>query len=115
MDSHIEGRPDDSSATLPSIGGPRWFGPERQPFVIRIEQPLTFDEMVAALYGTVQPGDIRADEDLCGSVVVTLLIEGLPALQARAAQLRRDEERGVIESPAFLALCRKRVAALVGH
>lgn len=114
MDSHIDHHPAEGSPGLPVISGSRWFGPERGPFVLRIEQPLTFDEMVAALYAVAEPEDITSDEDLCGSVVVTLLIEGLLSLEARATKLRRDEVRGAIESPAFLALCRRRVAALLG-
>jgi hypothetical protein len=114
MDSHIDRYMEDSSASSPVISGTRWFGPEHRPFVLRIEQPLTFDEMVAALYGVVELDDIVSDEDLCGSVAVTLLVEGLAALEARAAKLRRDEFSGAVESPEFLAICRQRVAALIG-
>jgi len=105
----------DGPAVLPVISGTRWFGPAPGKFVLRIEQPVTFDEMVAALYGVVEQDELVSDEDLCGCVAVTLLIEGLPALQARAAKLRRDEKRGAVESPAFLAICRQRVAALLGE
>jgi hypothetical protein len=105
----------DGPALLPVISGTRWFGPAPGKFVLRIEQPVTFDEMVAALYGVVEQDELVSDEDLCGCVAVTLLIEGLPALQARAAKLRRDEKRGAVESPAFLAICRQRVAALLGE
>ena len=105
----------DGRAVLPVISGTRWFGPVPGKFVLRMEQPMTFDEMVAALYGVVEPDEIVSDEDLCGCVVMTLLIEGLPALQDRAAKLRRDEKRGAVESPAFLAMCRQRVAALLGE
>ncbi len=98
---------------LPVISGSRWFEPEGRPFIVRIEVPLAFDEMVAALYGVAEPGDITGDHDLIGTVVVTVTLEGLPALAERAARIRRDEQRGAIESPAFLALCRQRVAALL--
>jgi len=103
------------AAGLPVIGGARWFDTENRPFVLRIECPLAIGEMVAALYGTVEAGDMASDEDLCGSVAVTLLIGGLPALQERAEKIRLDERRGAIESPSFLALCRQRVAALIGQ
>jgi hypothetical protein len=92
------------AAGLPVIKGTRWFDTGNRPGLLRIECPLTSDEMVAALYGTVEVGDMASDEDLCGSVAVTLLIEGLPALRERAEKIRRDERRGAIESPAFLAL-----------
>ena len=100
---------------MPVISGARWFGTRNRPLALRIECPLAFEEMVAALYGTAEPGDLASDEDLCGAVAVTLLIEGLPALRERAEKIRRDERRGAIESPAFLALCRQRVTALTGQ
>lgn len=103
----------DSAARLPVIEGSRWFGPEPGPLVLRIELPVTCEEMVAALYGAVDPDEIASDEDLCGSVAVTLLIDGLPALKERVARLHNEEERGAVESPAFLAMCRDRVAALI--
>lgn len=106
----LRGKP---AAGLPVISGARWFGTENRPVVLRIECPLASGEMVAALYGTVEAGDMASDEDLCGSVAVTLLIEGLPALQERAEKIRLDERRGAIESQAFLALCRQRIAALI--
>ena len=100
---------------LPVIGGPEWFEADARPFVLRIECPLAFEEMVAALYGAAEAGDLAGDEDLCGAVAVVLLIEGLAALKDRAAWIRRDEQRGAIESPAFLTLCRHGVAALIRH
>lgn len=93
----------------------RWFDPPDGAFILRVECPLTFDEMVAALYGVVEESDIDGNEDLCGSVAVTMLTGGLPALQERAARIRHDELRGAIEAPAFLALCRRRVEALLGE
>jgi hypothetical protein len=100
-------------SALPVIRGARWFGSEPRPLVLRVELPLTCEEMVAALYGTVQPDEISASEELCGCVAVTLLLEGLPALQERAARLRSSEQRGGVESPEFLDLCRQRVAELL--
>ena len=98
---------------LPVISGSRWFEPEGRPFILRVELPLAFDEMVAALYGIAEPGDITGDEDLIGAVAVTVTLEGLPALTERAARIRHDEQHDAIESPAFLAQCRQRVAALL--
>jgi hypothetical protein len=98
---------------LPVIAGARWFGPEVRPYVLRVEVPLTAEQMVAALYDVAQQDEISSDENLCGSVAVTLLIEGLPRLEARAARLAQDEHRGAVESPEFLAFCRQRVAALL--
>jgi hypothetical protein len=97
------------------ISGRPWFETEDRPFVLRVECPLAVDEVVAVLYGTAQADDMASDEDLCGYAAVALLIEGLQALQVRAEKLRADEGHGVIASPAFLALCRQRVAALIGR
>jgi hypothetical protein len=102
-------------AGLPVIRGPRWFDTENRPFVLRIECPLAFEEMVAALYWAAEAGDLASDEDLCGCIAVALSIEGLAALQERARKIRLNEHRGAIESPAFLALCRQRIAALTGR
>ena len=112
MDSASDQMLGNAPVALPVIRGARWFGPEPGPFVLRIEVPLRFGEMVAALYGVVQPDEISADEDLCGNVAVTLLIEGLPGIESRAAKLARDEQNGCVQSPEFLASCRQRVAAL---
>jgi hypothetical protein len=100
---------------LPVISGPEWFEADGRPFVLRIECPLAFEEMVAALYGFIEAEEVQDSEALCGCVAVALLIEGLAGLQERAARIRRDELSGAIASPAFLALCRQRVAALLGH
>jgi hypothetical protein len=115
MDSVTDQLAAESPVALPVIRGGRWFGPEPRPFLLRVELPLMLEEMVAALYGVVQPEEIDSDEDLCGCVAVTLLIEGLPALAARAARLRKAEQSGTVESPEFLDLCRQRVAALLAR
>jgi hypothetical protein len=105
--------PGNAPVALPVISGARWFGSEIRPFVLRVEVPMTFDQMVAAIYGVAQPDEIGSDEELCGSVVVTLLVEGLPGVDARAARLEQDENLGVVRSREFLSLCRQRVTALL--
>jgi hypothetical protein len=104
---------DQVPSALPVIRGGRWFGSEPRPFVLRVELPLTCEEMVAALYGIVRADEIITSEELCGCVAVTVLLEGLPAVQERAAKLRASELRGGVESPEFLNLCRQRVAGLL--
>ncbi len=106
-------RPGDQTAALPVVGGAEWFDTEDRPFVLRIDCPLSFDEMVAAIYGVGLADEIDSDDGLCGVVAVILVTEGLPGLQERAAKIRRAERRGLIEAPDFLALCRQRVAALL--
>lgn len=97
---------------LPVVEGDRWFDSDSRPFVLRVEYPLTAEEMVAALYGIVESQDMSSDADLCGSVAVALSLEGLPGLQVRAARIRSDEHAGAIESESFLRVCRTRVTAL---
>jgi len=115
MNNATDQLPGPASVLLPVIRGAEWFGPEPRPFLLRVEVPLTFEEMVAALYGVVQPDEIASNPDLCGCVAVTLLIEGLPELEARAARLAQDENRGTVQAPEFLAECRHRVAALLAR
>jgi hypothetical protein len=81
--------------------------------VLRVELRLTLDEMVAGLYGVVETDDIGSTEDLCGSVVATLLTEGLTVLQERVAKIGFDEQHGAIQAPEYLEYCRRRVTALL--
>jgi hypothetical protein len=113
MNSYSDVRTSVRSAVLPVIRGARWFGQEHGPYVLRVELRLTLDEMVAGLYGVAETGDIGSTEDLCGSVVVTLLAEGLTVLQERVAKIRVDEQDGTIQAPEYLEYCRRRVAALL--
>lgn len=113
MDISADSLRDATPAVLPVISGARWFGPDTRPLVLRIEVPLTREQMVATLYGVAGPDEIASDEGLCGCVAVTLLIEGLSALETRAAALRADELSGTVESPEFLARCRQRVRELL--
>jgi hypothetical protein len=101
------------SRALPVIRGPRWFGPEPKQFVLRAEIPVTFDEMVAVLYGTTDPDDVASVEDMCGSVIVALLAGGLSAVDSRAEDIRSKEHGAGVESPTYLTLCRRRVSALI--
>lgn len=105
--------PETGPVRLPVIKGGGWFDSEDRQFILRVEYPLSAEEMVAALYGAAEPRDITTDEDLCGSVAVTSSDEGMAALSARAAKIRRDEHDGTIESASFLTECRERVTALV--
>lgn len=105
--------PGTSPVQLPVITGDPWFDSEHRPFILCVEYPLSAEELVAALYGVADPQDITGVQCLCGTAAVTLSLEGLPGLAARARQIRHDEHDGTIESIAFLQLCRTRVAALL--
>jgi hypothetical protein len=108
-DSRAEADP----VRLPVIKGDGWFESEHRQFILCVECPLSAEEIVAALYGVVEPADIGTTEDLCGSVAVTLLNEGLGALTARAVKIRHEEQDSTVASPAFLTECRERVTALI--
>jgi hypothetical protein len=95
------------------IRGARWFGPEDRPFLLRVEVPLTSEEMVAGLDGVVLPDEMTATEDRRGCVFITLLLERIPALQERAVALAKGVLCSDVESHEFLKLCRKRVAELL--
>ncbi len=56
MDSLNDELAADAPVALPVISGAQWFGPAPRPFLLRVELPLTLEEMVAALYGVVQSG-----------------------------------------------------------
>ena len=100
------------SVRLPMVQGDGWFDSDHRPFALRVEYPLTAEEMVAALYDVVEPQDMASDEDLCGSVAVTLACEGLPGLSGRVRKIQLQEQLGTVESAAFLGQCRGRVSAL---
>ncbi len=77
--------PDVEPVWLPVIKGDRWFNSEHRPFILCVEYLLSAEEIVAALYGVAEPQDIATDVGLRGTAAVTLSIEGLPGLIARAA------------------------------
>ncbi len=68
----------------PVIGPGRWFEPGRGA-LLRVELPLSADEMTAALYSAVgvEEGDLAADEDVWGQVAVEIATQGLTAVQRR--------------------------------
>jgi hypothetical protein len=113
MEIDTDGVAGQAAPELAVIKGAKWFGPELRPFVLRVEVPLTCEEVVAALYSNVEPDEFASGEDLCGCVAVALLTEGLPAVQAHAERLSASELSGELESPEFLALCRQRVSELL--
>lgn len=92
----------------PVISGPTWFDPA--PFVVRLEHPLTFDEMVAALYSTpyLTVVDIESAEDIWGYVASTVTERGMVALGGIAASI----EAGWVSEPGWLTACRQAVSAL---
>lgn len=99
-------------ATSPVIGAGRWFEPA--PFVVRIERPMTFEAMVAALYESV--GVIRDDmatpEDVWGWVALEVSTRGMTAIDAAAQDIEQSERSGTVDDPDWLEFCRDRVTTL---
>lgn len=63
-----------------------------------MEFPLSAEEMVAALYGVVEPQDIAADETCAAASQSRCRTKSLTALSTRSARIWRDEQDGA--SPA---------------
>lgn len=78
---------------------------------LRVDLPLTAEELVAALFDSgADPVDLADDEWVRAQVLIVLLTDGLPSVQERAKHLE--------ELPAadrrLLAFCRRRVADAFG-
>ncbi|HZR49215.1 MAG TPA: hypothetical protein VFB06_06830 [Streptosporangiaceae bacterium] len=109
-------------ARVPGNGGvvpaDGWFETEDRPYVLRMEVPLSVEEMVAALYSEhnrLTPAELASDQDVRGHIAVTLLAKGQPAIGYVAEQVREAEQSGSgVRAPAWLALCRRRVAEVTG-
>lgn len=97
------------------VEGMPWFETEGRPFALRMAHPLSFDEMVAALY--MEPGitavDLATVEDVCGQIALTLTLKGQLAVEQATWDIDRDEARGRLDDPTWLAFCRERVTAVV--
>ena len=95
-----------------------WFETENRPHVLRMNVPLSADEMVAALYlehDRLTRAELASDQDVRGRIAVTIVIEGQPAVGHSARQIREAEESGSgVSAPAWLAFCRRRVAEVIG-
>lgn len=103
-----------TAATSPVIGVGRWFEPA--PFVLRVERPLEFGEMVAALYSStgMTRDDLADPEDVWGQIAIEVTTRGLIAIDEAADSIEHAEQAGGwLSDPAWLAFCRERVSALV--
>ncbi|BCJ30528.1 MarR family transcriptional regulator [Actinocatenispora sera] len=78
---------------------------------LRIELPLTADEMAAALYYELHlvADDLVHDQDVRDALVLAVATEGLTAVRQRAERLCAEIAAGTVDA-AWLAVCRRRLA-----
>ena len=95
-----------------------WLGDDDrdQPLVLQLRLPVSADEMTAALYGDEQlsPADLAADENVWGFAACAVAQDGMNHIERRADQIAVEEARGTLANPAWLELCRRRVAEVTG-
>lgn len=89
------------------------FDGEGRPHLVRIELPLSAEEMVAALYGEhehLMPADLDTDEEVWEHVAVAVVQDGLNVIEQLAGMIDAQESCRSLTAPEWLALCRQRVA-----
>lgn len=95
---------------------PKLFDDDGAQAILRMDLPLSFDDLVAALYATVVTDEdlTAADEDLRSLATVGVACTGLWGIRAQSDRIRREEADGIIESPDRLVRCRQRVREVFG-
>ena len=95
-----------------------WLGDDDrdQPLVLQLRLPVSAGEMAAALYGDEQlsPADLAADENVWGIAACAIAQDGMNHIERRADQIAVEETQGTLANPAWLELCRRRVAEVTG-
>jgi len=106
----------EAAPTSPVITAGTWFEAGGRPLTLRMELPLSAELMVAALYSdeTIQADDLLTAEDVWGQVACILTDKGMAELEQLAAMLPRQEKRGRLDAPDWLAFVRQRVAEVTG-
>lgn len=102
----------------PVITGGAWLGDDdlNQSLTLQLRLPVSAEELATALYDDHQlcPGDLVKDENVWGFAAVAIVQDGLNAVQRRADEILVAEARGTLANPAWLAICRRRVAEVTG-
>lgn len=99
------------ASSIPTVE-PFWLEEEGRPHVVRIDLPLSTEEMVAALYGDrerLTPVDLGSDEDVWGQIALVVIQDGLTVVDQRAALIDAQESHRTLTAPEWLTLCRRRV------
>jgi hypothetical protein len=108
--------PDRSGAT---VAGPLLtarsglFDREGRPLVVRLEVPVSAEEMVVALYGEherLTQADLGTDQDVWRYVAVVVAQDGMHAIEQLADAIAEQERCRTLAAPEWLARCRRRVA-----
>jgi hypothetical protein len=102
----------------PVIAGGVWLGDDDrdQPFVLQLRLPVSAADLAAALYDDDQlsPADLAADENVWGFAAAAIVQDGMNAIERRADEIVRAEAWGTLANPAWLSVCRRRVAEVTG-
>jgi hypothetical protein len=109
----------EASPVSPVIAGEDgWLGDDDrdQPLTLQLRLPISAEELATALYDDHQlcPADLDKDENVWGFAAVAIVQDGLNAIQRRAEEIAFAESRHTLANPAWLALCRRRVAEVTG-
>jgi hypothetical protein len=106
-----------TALTSPLLTGGTWSEGSGQPYVLRMELPVSADNMVAALYGEhdrLHQRDLADDEDIWVNVALVVVQDGLHAVEELAEGIREQEQTDTLAASDWLAYCRHRVAMVVG-
>jgi hypothetical protein len=100
-------------------GGSSWFEYEGEdrPHLLRMDLPVSADEMSAALYrdhAILRDTDLAAGRHVWEHAALVIAMDGLTAIQDAAGAIRAQEQRGKLADPRWLALCRQRVTDVTG-
>ena len=103
----------------PVISGENgWLGDDGrdQPLTLRLRLPVSAGELAAALYHDdhLTPADLAKDQSAWALAALTIIQDGLNAIQRRADEILLTEARAALANPAWLELCRRRVAEVTG-
>jgi hypothetical protein len=102
----------------PVISGENgWLGDDGldQPLTLQLKLPVSAGEL-AALYHDdhLTPADLAKDQSVWALAALAIIQDGLNAIQRRADEILLAEARGALANPAWLELCRRRVAEVTG-
>jgi hypothetical protein len=109
------GTPDAALASPVLTAGSGVFDGEGRPYVVRMELPLSAEQVVAVLYGDrghLMPEDVGTDERVWAHAAVAVVQDGLAAVEELAREIEVQEASGALAAPGWLALCRRRVAEM---
>jgi hypothetical protein len=102
----------------PVVGGDGCFEWEGRPHVLRMELPVSAEEMVAALYGerrALENGGLDDTVAAWQRIAIVIAFDGLDAVAEAADQILLHEVRGTLLGSEWLAVCRRWVSEMTGE